>query len=193
MKADVTSLVSTLSNGDADAISVGHYYDHAIDDLARYPWFVQASLVTLAAGTAEYTLNDDYVKLVAVFYNDRLLDRVDDRALESINPYWRDEVGTPRAYTTTDEDSKTYRLYPAPDKPSGNFIFVYGSPMGLDYPPYAALLFHTELRSDLPVWMDLPMTFTVLAREYGHESNHRDDAFAAFCQGLADTLWIMVS
>jgi hypothetical protein len=62
--ASTISLVTALSNGDADAITVEQYYAHLLDDLARYPWFVNASLVTLTKGTAEYTLPDNHVKLL---------------------------------------------------------------------------------------------------------------------------------
>ena len=190
--ASTISLVTALSNGDADAITVEQYYAHLLDDLARYPWFVNASLVTLTKGTAEYTLPDNHVKLLAVFYDDLMLDLVNERALEAQSEVWRDQIGLPIAYTVDDEDAKTYRLYPVPDRPSNDFIFMWGSPLGLDYPPYSVLLLHTEIHNDLPDWMDLPVAFEVLAREYGHESNHRDDEFSDFCAQFAQVLWSMI-
>ena len=69
---------------------------------------------------------------------------------------------------------------------------MFGSPLGLDYPPYAVLLLHTIIVPDLLPWMELPVAWEVMAREYGHESNHRDDAIAEFSQQLADVLWGMV-
>ena len=41
--------------------------------------------------------------------------------------------------------------------------------------------------------MELPLMWDVLAREFGHESNHRDDDYADFAQQLADVLWRMIS
>lgn len=192
-KSSILSLVQTFSLGDADPLTIEQYYDHILDDTGRAPWFVTASLVTLTAGTAEYVLADDQIKILGMFYDDRWLDRMDKRALESFNPTWRDERGLPVAYMVEDEASKTYRLYPAPAQPSGNFIFVFGSPLGLDYPPYSVLLLHTQITPDLLEFMELPVMWDVLSREFGHESNHRDDQFADFAQQLADVLWGMVS
>ena len=36
------------------------------------------------------------------------------------------------------------------------------------------------------------VAFEVLAREYGHESNHRDDEFSEFCAQFAQVLWSMI-
>ena len=185
--------MQTFALGDADPITAEQYYDHLMDDTGRAPWFVAASLVTMVAGTSTYALADDQIKILGMVYDDRWLDRMDHRALESFNPSWRDEKGLPVAYSIEDEATKTFRLYPTPDRPSGNFIFVYGSPLGLDYPPYAVLLFHTQLTPDALEFMELPLMWDVLAREFGHESNHRDDDYADFAQQLADVLWRMIS
>ena len=192
-KASVLNLVQTFALGDADPITAEQYYDHLMDDTGRAPWFVAASLVTMVTGTSTYALADDQIKILGMVYDDRWLDRMDHRALESFNPSWRDEKGLPVAYSIEDEATKTFRLYPTPDRPSGNFIFVYGSPLGLDYPPYAVLLFHTQLTPDALEFMELPLMWDVLAREFGHESNHRDDDYADFAQQLADVLWRMIS
>ena len=140
-KSSILSLVQTFALGDADPITAEQYYDHLMDDAGRAPWFVTASLVTMVAGTSTYALADDQIKILGMVYDDRWLDRMDHRALESFNPSWRDEKGLPVAYSIEDEATKTFRLYPTTVRPSGNFIFVYGSPLGLDYPPYAVLLF----------------------------------------------------
>lgn len=191
-KASILDLVATFALGDADAITAAQYYDRRVYEIGRAPWLVSASLVTLTAGTAQYTLADDQLKMLGVFYDDRWLDRVDKTMLESWNASWRDEVGLPVAYTVEDEARKTYRLYPAPARPSGNFIFVYGSPLGLDYPPYAVLLLHTQAQSNLLEFMEMPVVWDVLDREYGHESNHRDDQFSDFAKQLATVLWEMI-
>lgn len=192
-KASILALAQTFALGDGDPLTLEQYYDHLMDDAGRAPWFVAASLVTMVAGTSTYALADDQLKILGMFYDDRWLDRMDHRALESFNPTWRDEKGLPVAYSIEDEATKTFRLYPTPDRPSGNFIFVYGSPLGLDYPPYAVLLLHTQLTPDALDIMELPLVWDVLAREFGHESNHRDDDFSDFAQQLADVLWRMIS
>ena len=68
-------------------------------------------------------------------YDDRWLDRMDHRALESFNPSWRDEKGLPVAYSIEDEATKTFRLYPTPDRPSGNFISSTALRWGLTIHP----------------------------------------------------------
>jgi len=197
-QAAITSLVQTLSNGDADETAVGQFYDRLTTDLARSPWFVSASVKAVSRDTPLFTLNSDpgvspvEVKILGVFYDDRLLDRVSHRTLESLSPSWRDHRHAPIAYTVEDEAAKVYRLYPKPDRASGVSLFIYGSPLGLDFPPYAVLLLHTEVRPTMPDWFDLPAAWTLLAREYGHESNHRDDAFADFAQQFSDLLWSML-
>lgn len=198
-QAAILDLVTQFSNGSADPIALGQYYTRLTQDLARAPWFVVASVKAVTANTATFTLNSDAdagpveVKIVGVFYDARILELINHIALESISPAWRDHRGGPIAYSIEDEAAKVYRLYPAQDKPSGAFIFVYGSPLGLDFPPYAVLLLHTELRTTFPDWMDLPAAWSLMAREYGHESRHRDDALADFSQSLADLLWSMVA
>jgi hypothetical protein len=198
-EATILDLVTQFSNGSADQTALGLYYDRLTQELARAPWFVLASVKTVIANTATFTLNSDAdagpveVKIVGVFYDDRILELMNHVALESLAADWRDHRGAPLAYTVEDEAAKTYRLYPAPAKPSGSFIFIYGSPLGLDFPPYAVLLLHTEPRRAFPDWMDLPAAWSLMAREYGHESRHRDDALADFSQSLADLLWSMVA
>jgi hypothetical protein len=198
-EATILSLVTQFSNGSADPIALGLYYDRLTQDLARAPWFVVASVKAVTANTATFVLNSDAdvgpveVKIVGVFYDDRILELINHTALESVSAGWRDHRGAPIAYTVEDEAAKTYRLYPAPNKPSGSFIFVYGSPLGLDFPPWAVLLLHTESRRAFPDWMDLPAAWSLMAREYGHESRHRDDTLADFSQFLADLLWSMVA
>ncbi len=192
-KSSILDLVQTFALGDADPLTAEQYYDHIIDDTGRAPWFVTASLVTMVAGTSTYALADDQLKILGMFYDDRWLDRMDHRALESLNPAWRDEQGFPVAYSVEDEAAKTFRLYPTPNRASGNFIFMFGSPLGLDYPPYSVLLLHTQLTPHVLEFMELPVMWEVLSREFGHESNHRDDDLADFAQQFADVLWGMIS
>src|SRR6185295_1236404 len=190
-KADVLALVTSFSNGQADSTLADLYYDNDQSDLARHPWLVGAHLVSVAAGTGEFTLAVDESKLVQVFYDTKVLDRTTERALEQRNPQWRDEVGTPIAYMIEDEPAQTYRLYPIPQVPSQPFSFIFGEPMGRDFPLYSAAIFVTEVRTDVPEWMEMALAWRVLAREYGHESNHRDDDFAAFAQQLSEVMFAM--
>lgn len=192
-KASILQLVTTFSNGDADSVAIDQYYDHVMEWLARFPYFVAATIINLTAEDGDYTLADNHVKISGMIYDDAVLDRMEERSLQMFNPSWRDEVGTPVAYTMDSEHAKTYRIYPKPRATSGDLLFLYGSPLGLDYPQYALVLFHTEIRQEVLPWMDLQVMCDVLAREYGHESNHRDDQVADFFKQLSHVLWQMVN
>lgn len=193
-KADVLALVTSFSNGQADSTLIDAYYDNDQSDLARHPWLVGGALVPVTAGTGEFTLDSTMQsKLLGVFYDTRVLDRTTERALEQRNPQWRDEIGTPVAYMTEDEPAQTFRLYPIPNMAGQPFSFIFGEPMGRDFPLYNVAIFVTEIRTDVPEWMEMALAWRVLAREYGHESNHRDDQFASFAQQLSDVIFAMVA
>lgn len=193
MKADVLTLIDTFSNGQADATAASDYYDHVMDDLSRHPWLVGCSLVPVIQNIGTFTLDTDQGKLLAVFYDDRLLDRTTERALESHNPNWRDEYGTPLAYLTEDEAAKTYRLYPIPLLPSHAFSFVHGEPLGRDFPIYSVAILCTEIRTDVPEWLEMAVAWRALAREYGRASSHHDSDFSAFSEQLSNVLFAMVA
>ena len=192
-KASILNLVTQFSNQDADSVAIDQYYDHVMEWIARFPYFVSATIISLTAEDGDYTLADNHVKVLGMIYDDAVLDRVEERTLQLLNSSWRDEHGIPVAYTMDSEAAKTYRLYPKPGVTSGDLLFLYGSPLGLDYPQYALVLFHTEIRQDVLPWMDLQVLCEVLAREYGHESNHRDDSVADFFKQLGHVLWQMVN
>lgn len=191
-KANVLTLVDVLSNGLADSVTSARFYDEAVIDLVRGGWIVNVALVAALAGEGLYELPVSGVSLLATFYDDREMSRVEQSELEWITPQWRDRRGIPVAYVTTDETDKEFRLFPQPDVSSKDFSFILGSPMGLDFPEYAAAVLFTEVRDDLPDWLDLPLTFVVLGREFARESAHRDFAFAATCEQVAKVLIGMV-
>ena len=118
-KASILALAQTFALGDGDPLTLEQYYDHLMDDAGRAPWFVTASLVTMVAGTSTYALADDQIKILGMFYDDRWLDRMDHRVLESFNPAWRDEKGLPVAYSIEDEATKTFVSILPPIVPRG--------------------------------------------------------------------------
>lgn len=192
-RADVLQLIADLSGGQADAVLAERYYDDVVDDLGRRQWLTQASLLTTTANTGTYRLPADGIRLLGVFYGDELLDRVALRTLEAYDPHWRDAAGTPIAYTVEDETTNEFRLFPVPTVPSQDFIFLFGSPFGADFAERAVAVVHTERRDDLPLWLELPVAFDVLAREFARESDHRDPAFAEVARRLAATMYQMVA
>lgn len=192
-KADVLSLVTNFSNSQADPTLADDYYDNVMTDLAQQPWLIGGHLIAVGANTGEFTLTATEGKLLGVFYDNWLLDRTTERALEQHNPNWRDAFGTPVAYLTENEPAKTFRIYPIPTLASQPLSFVFGEPLGRDYPLYTLAAFVTEIRANVPAWMEMAVAWQVLAREYGHESNHRDDDFAMVSQQIADVLFSMVA
>lgn len=191
----VTTLqrVQDLCVAQADAPSIDCFYDDVVFDLGRRPWLTQASLVATTANTAVYTPPTTLVRMIEVFYDDRVLRETSHRNLEAINAQWRDQRGTPAVYTLEKEDSFDFRVYPTPEINSKDFIFLFGAPFGLDFPVYAVAIVHTETRVDLPAWLELPVTFEVLHREFSRESDHQDMAFASACKELADLLFSLVA
>lgn len=192
-KATVLAYVTTLANGQNDLVTCAEYYDRTVEAMARFPWLTTASLVAITAETSQYTLSSTQAKIIAVFYDDRLLDRMAVKDTEAVfGPAWRDLRGSPVGYVVEDEAAKTFRLVPQPTVTSKNFIFLFGSPFGLDYPLYTVAVIHTEIRVNLPSWLELPVAFQVAAKEYSRESNHRDFKFAEASDKMGAMLLAMV-
>lgn len=193
-KASVLSLVDNLSANQAEHPAVERFYLEVVQTFAREPWIVAVTVLATQAGTSQYVLPDSLVKILAIFYDDRVLDRLDQVTAESMphGQYWRDAIGIPLAYVVEDETAKTFRLYPKPAASSKDFTFLVGAPLGADYPEYACALIATEVRDDLPDWLDLPLALLVCEREFSRESTHRDDAFAQTCRAIANVLLGMV-
>lgn len=192
-KADVLQLIQDISSQQADATAIDRYYDDVVRDLGQRPWLTQATLISITANTAIYTPATSVIRILGTFYDDRVLISATPREMESISSTWRDARGTPIAYVNEDEGAKDFRLYPNPEVTSKDFIFLFGSPFGLDYPEYAVAIVHTETRTNLPAWLEMPVAFEVLAREFMRESNHQDVAFAKTCKQMADLLLSLVS
>jgi hypothetical protein len=191
-RVDTLALCQDLCTNQADATSITKFYDEIVSDLGHGNWLIVAELISTTAGTFEYNPPDTIVDFKGAFYDDRWLYRENLRALEALNPHWRDERGTPRAYVIEDESNHKFKLYPTPDRDSKDFIFMFGSPLGLDFPTYAVLVLMTELREDLPKWLEMPVAFEILAREFARESDHTDQQFAEACRAISGLLLKMV-
>lgn len=191
-RSDVLQLCQDLCTNQADAIALTKFYDEVVSDLGREEWLVEVALIATTAGTSQYAPPEPVIELLCVYYDDRLLSKERVRALEAVNPNWRDERGTPRAYVVEDESNTRFRLYPKPEVDSKDFIFMFGSPLGLDFPEYAVAAVLTELREDLPLWLEMPVAFAILAREFARESDHTDMAFADACKKVSQILMQMV-
>jgi len=191
-QSDVLSLVQELCTNQADATAIIKYYDEVVADLGRGEWLIVPELLPVTAGTFEYDPPSTIADLKGVFYDDRWLYKEELRTLEAHNPHWRDESGTPRVYVIEDESNHKFRLYPKPDHDSKDFIFMFGSPLGLDFPVYAVVVLMTELRIDLPAWLEMPVAWEILAREFARESDHMDLTFAKIARQLSQKMLKMV-
>jgi len=111
-----------------------------------------------------------------------------NNSLNALKQEWRDEVGRPTAHVVEEETTKQFRLYPEPDIDSKDFIFLFGEPLGRDFPEYSVGIVHTEIRDDNPAWMDYILGLKVLAKEHQKDSDIVDPIFAKSCDDLANTL-----
>lgn len=170
----IFSLASNLALGDVTTSSFDRFFDAVMRDLAWTTALIEISTESISSGQTSVTLPTLAMKIVAVFFEDRQLDPISLRSLESFDPQWRDRRGEPVGYVTEGEGTRTYRLYPVPDYPG------------------TLTLFHTQLQVAVPQWLELPLAYEILSREFSRESNHRDDTMAQMCEQMSTLLLSMV-
>jgi hypothetical protein len=206
MKADVLALVQLLSNEQADPTATDKYYDEAVLDLGQLPILVDATLIAVGGAGGlnnleggdgppdnSYPLPDWVIQPLQWYYGDTILPEATASELMAFNRDWVGLVGTPRViYRDEDFGARRFRLVPKPDRPSAEFDFFLGSPFGKNYPRDTVGCIHTLLTQDLPQWLELPVAFFVLAKEFTRESDHQDTAFAAVCATMGQALLEMV-
>jgi hypothetical protein len=192
-KFEVLQLATDLSTAQADPIAIDRFYNDVVTDLGEQGWLQVVMLLPVMAGTAEFTPPDaTTIDVKYVFYDDRVMYRENFHALEVVNVNWRDERGTPAAYVREAESQHSWLLYPKPDRPSKDFVFMFGAPLGLDYPTYAVAVVLAEFRETLPPWLAMPVAFRICEFEFARESDHKDTKFSEACKALADMLFKMV-
>lgn len=191
-KANVLQLVEDLAFDLESPSPVEAFYDDLMVDAVRWGITAQAVLIEAVADTATYELPDQAMRLYAVFYDDVLLSEMKLRGLEAVNRQWRDEVGRPRAYTDEADPEEVFTIYPKPNENSEDFVFLFGSPFGRDFPFRAVGAIIGDRRDDLPDWLDMPLALMVLGREYERDSEHADPAFAKACTALGKQLLALV-
>lgn len=184
-KARVDQRISDYGASQTETLFTDSYYDDLLQEVGELPIVVKAELVDMVKNTGVYTLPQNAVGLMRVFYDDVDLPQIGRRDLDAISLKWRDESGKPQAYVTEAEGERFFRLYPKPDRDSASFVPLFGEPFGRDFPQYAAATLQTEGPNDMPDWMDLPLSFGVLAQEFSRDSAHQDYAYAGLCQRLS--------
>lgn len=193
MKADVQALVALLSNGQYDATLFDKLYSDVITTLGPANWLTTAVPITYTANTSTVPLPANLLNLICLIYDDTVLSGLSLRELETLNPGWRNVVGSPIAYTIESETVKTVEVYPIPYSTSPPIIPVHGLPTGQDYAPGNGISIHSELRDDAMPYLTLPIALKVLSREYVRESDHMDTAFAGLCEQLGILLLKLLS
>lgn len=187
-KTNVISFVDDMSLDGNNASSTDTFYNDTIKDMSQLPLFTNVRLLEITDGTNTYTIPDDVVQIQEMFYDSSVVPRSTTKFLTILNQEWRDENGRPTAYVVDEETSKQFRLYPTPDVNSKDFIFLFGEPLGRDFPEYSVGLVHTEIRQNNPDWLDYITALKVLALEHNKNSDIVDPQFADLCNQLADSL-----
>jgi hypothetical protein len=184
-------LIHELANGRADVDTVAVYVDEELLALARESeTLCDLELVAATKATASYTLGATQPRLLTAFYDDRELSRAPIATLE-LSKNWRDRQGFPVCFTQEDESEGTYVLFPKPDRPSKDFIFLWGEPLGRDFPGYSlGILFSVMPNEDYSIldWVGFIIAWRVLAREFGRVSDHQDVEFSDACKLYAKLL-----
>ena len=185
-KAATLTLISDISKGQSDSTAIGRIYDDVVRELGQSDVIVRATLIESVIDQSSYSLPAAAIKRQVTFFDNRILDEMKLTQLMSINHNWRDEKGEPVAVFTEDETEDSFSIYPLPQNQSGS---VAGGDFGSSFPTYAITSIHTAYEADLPTWLELPIAFIVLHREFTRESNHRDVKFAEICLQLGILLF----
>jgi len=168
------------------------FYADLMWDAARWGVSTSVQLLESVRGDGEYRTPLDEGAIHAIFYDDVQLSPTRLQSLEAVDADWRSVIGRPNSYIREDQNAHEFRVYPVPDESSVDFSFLFGSPLGHDFPARSLGIVQGEHRDDLPAWLDVPLALQILAREYARESDHRDPAFAKACKDLGDHLLALV-
>lgn len=187
------TLASLLTPDQLAVDRLTSFYDEAAYALAALPYLMDVTLVDGIKDTGLLTFPNGFLNLLEVWYEDRALERMDSDELDQLTRQWESAYGTPLAYTTDDVDLHQLQLYPVPRLNSDAPLLThYGGAFGLDYPSGHVVLLATQIIRDLPSWLELPLIYSMLAREYALESDHQDLLFAKGCAEVSLLLMSML-
>ena len=169
MDATVATLISNLSNGEADQTECARIYVDVMARLGLVPVLAQLNTaVTPMSGVMG--LPGNMVQLLLAFYNSYQLGELSIREANWLLPNWRSAVGTPYNFVRESFNAQTIQLVPAPnDGKNAQSLTSYTTDI-------------------LPVWLKLPVTLLVLADEYQRESSHQKLPVANACRALGELL-----
>lgn len=177
-KADVTTLVSTLSTGTADATTISDYYDDFIQELGR-PAFAGvlsltgATFVQAVDGTIVYTLPAAAVRPLIICHDRTQLGEDTQETAAALDEAWRSSRYKPLSFILSDESHRTFAVAPVPDAtgadPTGLTPFDSTAPPANNF-----TIIHTDTGPDVHYDEELPVALILLAREWGRDSDHCD-------------------
>ncbi len=192
-KADVIALAEDFAGlrSDAatlsDATAIDRYYGDVVRELGLTAESAcNAAFVAVVDGTATYALPSTAVHLMALLYDDTDLRVTMRRALEAYEHDWRTRKGRPRAYLNQDEDVRTFRIVPVPDR-SGDTIGG-STPFTGTFPGNNLTFLFTENVTDVLPWDELWTALDVTSREFSRESDHFDPVLADTFLKLASVI-----
>lgn len=182
----IVALAQTLCYQLGDTTEMTRIFDEIMVELGQDDRAWLSQIAVFNGGTIvdptdraylEFPLSLNLVKCLALFFDGRQLSRETVQNLDAITPEWRSRVDDPLAYVVEGENDRQMRLYPqASVQKSGDTISsVEGGPAAI----------YTETRTTaIPDYLEMPLAWLVLSREFERESPHRDQAFATAAKGL---------
>lgn len=191
-KSSTLALCSTLTLGQTPPSQFSHYYDESIYALGALPYLFEAARLPVDPLQALFLFPDNFLTALSIWYDNRTLDFMSHAELLALSPTWQDHRGPPVAYTDDNLSLRTFRLYPIPEDPSQPMVSILGGPFGQSYPLFNAVLLGTVFRVDIPPWMELPLIYSILARDYARESPYQDLTVSSACMQVSQLLMGML-
>jgi hypothetical protein len=198
-------LANDLSLAQADQTILGDLYDDLMLELGRIePWLTSVAMIQSLNGTSSYVPQPEVIEILSIFYDENHLSQVGEQELEDTEELWRDIKGHPIVFTIDDENRKVFRVYPKPDADGAAFggglgeityaEAIYGGdvPLGSAFSTGAISLLYSSKRASFLPYMEFPVAFLLLQREFMLESAHRDEGFASACGALGTLFMEMI-
>ena len=179
-KADVLQFVTDFAvTVVVDQDEISQFYDELVREIAFKETLTDIERVDIEAGTAVYPFADKRPKTMRALElhigAGGRIDPIDITSIQSVfGADWRNLQGNPLAYVQEEEDESTFRLVPRPTQDD------------------EVVVIRTSTRETVPIWIELPLAFEILAREFQRESDHQDIAFAQRSRQMALLLFQLV-
>lgn len=175
-KTDVTTLVDDMGLSDTNSSEISRFYDEIVRELGFQEVLTNQNTVNQTAGTASYNVPANTIEILEVVGSNGTLRRMSKAGAEAtFGTGWRELVGSPLGFISQFETEGSFRLVPSPDFDD------------------TLQVLHTEYRQDVPFWLEIPIVFEILFREYIRESDHQDTQFAQACRQVAQLLFTLVA